>query len=534
MNRKITIWLALAVLILVSLFPVFLGDFTNYDDNVYVTSNPHLQAGLSIDSLLWALTASYHATWQPITWLSYLIDIELWGFDAIGFHLTNWLFHLGSVFLVFSVFYQMTGRIWAAAFLAAIFGVHPLNVEAVAWVSERKGILSSFLGLVAIRAYVFYCARPNFKRYGMVVLGLALSLMAKPMLVTLPCLFLLLDVWPLGRFEAFQQDAQSSAQSIYRLLVEKIPLFMLALIFCCIAYAVQNEGGAVASFQEVPFGLRIQNALLAYGTYLWKLLWPTQLAVFYPHPEGASQLWQVMISTCLLLGVSCLAWRMARHRYLLVGWLWFLGTLVPVIGLIQVGSHGLADRYTYIPMIGFWLMFAFGVDQLVQDQLSKKHVMVRILPGVASVIVVFAFAICSYHQAQTWRNSITLYEHAVSVGIDHPVIHTNLGQAYAEKNRINEAMVYYRKALSKNPQNERALNNVGLALVSLKRFSEARQKFEQALLANPNYADAHCNLATLLYLLKDYSNAWEEVVNCQEKGSQPHPDFVKALRNKMP
>jgi len=361
--KGLAIFLLITVVVLVYA-PVKDYPFINYDDTLYVTEVPQVQQGLGWDSVVWSMTAMEAANWHPLTWLSHMLDVQLFGLNPAGHHLTNLLLHLANVLLLFGVLQQMTGAVWRSALVAALFALHPLNVESVAWVAERKNVLSTLFWLLTMAAYMGYVRKPHWGRYlgmmGIFVLGL----MAKPMLVTLPCVLLLLDYWPLGRLG---KDSKEFWERLPRLAAEKLPLFIPVAAISVVTIAAQSQAGALSSWEGLPLGVRVANAVLTYGVGLKKMLWPVDLAVFYPHPGNSLAVWPVALAALLLVILSLgVWWQGRRSRYLVVGWLWYLGTLFPVSGLIQVGEQAMADRYAYVPLMGLFIILAWGTAELAQ------------------------------------------------------------------------------------------------------------------------------------------------------------------------
>lgn len=387
MKRYYSFFISLALIlsILVVYWNVTNNEFISYDDSTYVTDNPYVKKGLTAEGFIWAFTSTRASNWHPVTWLSHMLDSEIYGIDSKGHHFTNLLFHIASTLLLFLVLKRMTGRLWRSAFVSALFAFHPLHVESVAWVAERKDVLSAFFWMLTIWAYVRYTERPLLKRYFLVFLALLIGLMAKPMLVTLPFVLLLMDIWPLGRLDVRQKGLKSKIQSegctknyqsasAYGLVVEKIPLLVLVVLSSLITFFVQQRGGAVGSFEKYTLITRIANALISYVRYIEKMIWPHDLAVFYPHPGNTFSLWQVTGAFVLLTGVSFFIIKAARrNKYIVAGWLWYVLTLVPVIGLVQVGAQSQADRYTYIPLIGLFIIIAWGVLILCQNGNIAKY-----------------------------------------------------------------------------------------------------------------------------------------------------------------
>ncbi len=380
MRREILICLFLVLATLTVYWQVGNYEFVNFDDDKYIIENFHVQKGLTRDSVIWAFTATHVSNWHPLTWLSHMLDFQLYGLNPSGHHLTNVFFHLVNTLLLFLVLKLMTGALWRSGLVAALFAVHPLHVESVVWVAERKDVLSTLFWMLTLWAYLGYTKRPGVKRYLVILLAFALGLMAKPMLVTLPFVLLLLDYWPLKRIELGQSaiglPAASQPSTIankpgaqaFRLLLEKTPMFVLAAVSSVVTFIVQKSGGAVGALETYPFKIRMANALLSYVIYLKKMIWPQNLAVFYPHPGQSLPMWQAAGAGLLLVVVSIAVIRAGRrYPYLPVGWLWYVGTLVPVIGLVQVGDQAMADRYTYVSLIGLFIVVAWGVPDVARS-----------------------------------------------------------------------------------------------------------------------------------------------------------------------
>ena len=410
----ILVYLALALSTIAVYWQVRNFDFVNYDDNVYVTKNLNIQTGITLQSVKWAFTTGYFGNWNPLTWLSYILDWQLFGSNPAGFHLTNLFFHIANTLLLFFVLKQMTKAIWQSAFVAALFALHPLHVEAVAWVSSRKDILSTFFWLLTMCAYLRYVKQPSVSSYLLVLLIFVMGIMAKPMLVTLPFVLLLLDYWP------FQRKIS------WRLLVEKIPFMALAAVFSVTTFFTQRSVGALWKPAEFSLKFRIYNALISYVEYIEKMLWPGRLAAFYPHPFGNVSIIYAVISAAVLLAVTILVIRFAQNRrYLITGWFWYLGTLVPVIGLIQLGSFAMADRYTYITLTGLFIIIAWGFPQLLSKWPHRKFAI-----GISAIIVLTTLGICAGRQVSYWNNSVTLFSHAIEVTQNNDFAYNNRGTAY--------------------------------------------------------------------------------------------------------
>ena len=461
-------------------------EFVNYDDDDYVYNNPHVSGGLTWDNVTWAFVSSHAANWHPLTWISHMLDCQLYGQRASGHHLTNVLLHAATVILLLLVLRRMTGAFWPSACVATLFAIHPLRVESVAWVAERKDLLCGLFFVLLLAAYTAYTARPSWRRYGLVLGLYGLGLLSKPMLVTVPLLLLLLDYWPLRRF-----------RHRFGLLWEKIPLLALAAGSSLLTFWAQAQVAAIKGFGELPWSWRASNALLSYVVYIKQMFYPLGLAAYYPHPAGTQAVWQTAGACLILLAISAAALATARSRpYLIVGWLWYLGMLVPVIGLLQVGAQARADRYTYLPQIGLYLMLAWGAADLPLPGPWRRP----LLAGLATVVTAVLMA-CAWVQTGYWHDSETLWRHAIACTEKNDVAYNNLGLLQHDENQIDEAIDCYRRAVEINPDYFLAQNNLGLNLLGQGKTGEAIYCFQMALAANPNYAEAHNNLAVVLYRL---------------------------------
>ncbi len=484
---------ALVVATVSAYLPVLGNAFVNYDDPLYVTENPHVKAGLTREGVRWALTATDASNWHPLTWMSLQLDRNLFGPYAWGCHLMNLLLHAANAVLLFLLLWRMTGAVYRSFLVAALFALHPLHVESVAWAAERKDVLSTLFGLLAVAAYLRYVERPALPRLLLVAGALALSLAAKPMLVTLPALLLLLDYWPLGRL--WPRDRVRPAgtvlpapASLGLVLGEKLPLLGLAAASGVITVLVQYHAGAVRDLRELPLDARVANAVVSYAAYLGKALGPVGLAPFYPFRPPAA--WQVAAAGAVLVGVSALAalaWR--RRPYLVVGWLWYLVSLVPVIGLVQVGVQALADRYTYVPLIGPFVGVVWGLADLASGRARLRAAL-----GVAAAGVLLACAAGTWLQAGRWHDSVTLWEHTLRVTTDNPVAEQNLGAALLERGDLKEAEPHLRAAVALQPDFVRAYDNLGIVLDRLGRLDEAVRCYRKSLELNPDQVTPHVNL----------------------------------------
>jgi tetratricopeptide (TPR) repeat protein len=486
LRREGVVCLFLVIITLAVYWQVGNHEFVNYDDNDYITENQHVQAGLTLKSIAWAFTSTHASNWHPLTWLSHMLDCQIYGLNPSGHHFTSVLFHILNSILLFLIFKRMTRAFWKSAFVAALFAIHPLHVESVAWVAERKDVLSTFFWMLTMGAYILYVQNPGIKKYLLTVLLFALGLMAKPMLITLPFVLLLLDYWPLGRF-----NKRSLA---LKLIQEKIPFFVLAAASSIATLFAQQSGGAVESLDAIPLFVRISNAIVSYLSYIGKMILPHNLAVLYPHP-GMPPVWQIAGGCLLLVFISFIAVKTLKwHPYFAVGWLWYLGTLVPVIGLVQVGLQSMADRYTYIPLTGIFIIIAWGVSDLAAGWRYKKEGL-----AAASAILLLILIVATWFQVGHWTNSITLFKHAINVTENNSVANNNLGTAFSGQGKVFEAIKHYTEALRIDPMYADAHYNLGNAFVRQGRISEAISHYTEALRIKPNDAEVRSNLGSVLF-----------------------------------
>jgi len=466
--------------------------FINYDDTLYVTQNYRVQSGLSLAGIRWAFRTFYAANWHPLTWLSHMLDCTLYGMAPVGHHATSLLLHAANTALVFLVFRRGTGAFWRSALVAALFGLHPLHVESVAWIAERKDVLSTFFLLAAIYSYFRYASKPGVLSYLAVVVFFILGIMAKAMVVTLPFLLLLLDYWPLGRVRA--GNVPSRVRRWVTLLVEKAPLILLAALCAGITILAQGKSGAVKTLDTFTFDVRFANALVSYGGYLGKTLWPARLAAYYPHPGATISLGLAASAALFLVGITAAALATAhRYPWLIVGWLWYLGALLPVVGIVQVGDQAVADRYTYVPLIGIFVLLVWSIPERWLG-LPRRRAMVT---GGALAWLVLLTA-CTWVQASRWRDSETLFAHTLKVTRGNAVAHCGLGDAYLQQGRLDEAIRQFRYALDIKPLYSDAHNNLALALARQGDLTGAVRHYREALRMEPNQALWHCNLAAVL------------------------------------
>jgi len=466
--------------------------FIYFDDNRYLTENPQVRAGLTWEGVAWAFTTLQVSNWHPLTWLSHMLDVELFGLDAGAHHLVNVALHALNAAILFLVLARMTGAAGRSLVVAALFAVHPLHVESVAWIAERKDVLSTLLGLLALGAWVAYARRPSAGRYLLVALLFAASLMAKPMWVTLPCLLLLLDFWPMQRLEGSSLDPDPEPPPVprfplRRLLLEKLPLLALSVASSAVTVVAQQRGGAVADLQ-LGLGARLGNAVVSYASYLLKTFWPSPLAVFYPHPKDGLAAWQVAGALALVVAVTAVAvWQARRIPWLAVGWFWFLGTLVPVIGIVQVGAQAMADRYTYLPAIGLFLAVAWLGHRLARERHAAKA-------AAAAATGLVALSAATWSQLGLWSDHEVLFEHALAVTPDNALAHGVLSQGLRNQGKLEKALLHAREAARLDPGSARHWQNLGVSLRDLRLHAEARDAFLRAIELDPGYAIAWANL----------------------------------------
>jgi len=455
--------------------PVNRHPFVNYDDDRYVTENPHVHQGLTADTFKWALTSTEQANWHPLTWMSHALDVSLFRLNPVGHHFTSVLLHAVNAMLLFLLLMWATGRLAPSLFVAALFALHPINVESVAWVAERKNVLCTFFFFLTLWAYGWYARKPGWKRYMAVAALFAAGLASKPMVITLPFVLLLLDWWPLNRVRAGDSSGDPTTFPWSRLIVEKLPLLAMSAASTVITMRAQRAGGAVRSAAEFSFGVRVANAVYAYAMYLWKMVWPAQLAPLYPHPGDSLATWQVLLAALVLIAVTALVWRFRERRYLPVGWLWFFGTLVPVLGLVQVGEAAMADRYAYIPLIGIFAMIAFGAADLAE---SKR---LGFWPAVPAVAALVAMGAVTHRQIGYWQSSYDLWSHALAVTQNNFVAEDNLGGALILEGKEEEAHPHFEAAARINPRDPMSRSNLGTYFQTHHQLREAITQYEAAV-----------------------------------------------------
>jgi len=561
-HRDLIISFLLVVITVAVFWQVSSFDFVHFDDNTYVYDNAYVQSGLNWNSIKRASSfelAEKSRFWHPVTWLSLMLDYQIFGLNPHGYHLINLLFHVINTVLLFLIFHRMTKTLWQSAFVACLFAIHPLHVESVAWIAERKDVLSTFFWMLTMGAYNYYVECPGFRRYFLVLLFFILGLMTKPMLVTLPFVLLLLDYWPLQRFQkikAYQEikdevfksvssdkqkekskeqhavresleakkpaDPEYKWALIYPLLREKVPLFVLAILSSIVTYIAQHIIGFVQSIEAFPLSVRIGNAFISYITYIGKTVWPSNLAVFYPHPEFLLP-WQAFGSVLLLIAVTLAVFRMIkRSPYLATGWFWYTGTLIPVIGLVQIGDFAMADRYTYIPLIGLFIVVAWGVPELLKKWRYRKEALFTL-----SALSILCLCIITWLQVGYWQNSLTLFARALSVTKNNALIESNMGAALAEQGKFGEAIGHYQEALRIKPNDCEARYNLANALARQGKMEEAVSHYAGILQTQPDAAAVHNNMGIALSQL---GRTDEAIVHFRE-AIRMKPDFQDAGSN---
>jgi len=500
--------LLLAAVVLALYWPVTGFEFIAMDDNLYLFENPDIQKGLSRQGIAWAITTLYTTNWHPLTWLSLLADYELYGLNAVGYHVSSLLLHILNTLLLFLVLRRMTGETWKCLTVAALFGVHPLNIESVVWIAERKNLLSTLFWILTLFTYVRYVERPGWRRYLQALFLFALGLTAKPMLVTLPVVLLLLDYWPLRRFSVVTRwgeegfsDSVKKGSILQGLLKEKIPFFLLSLLSVLITLYAAKIGGAVKSIADFPLSGRIGNALIACVSYLDKMIWPVDLAIFYPYTTSRP-VWQFTAALLFLTAITFLVvFKRRTHPYLVTGWLWYLVTLLPVIGIIQVGFQSLANRYAYVPLIGIFLIIAWCVPELLKTQTSR-----RFLP-ITAVFMILIFSFSTWAQLPHWRNSEAAFQHALKVTEDNFIAQCGMGDVWQSRGVFQVARLHYQEALRIKPGYAQAHNNLAVILMQEGRIAEAEAGFREALKHKPDLAEAHNNLGAALVLQEKFQEA---------------------------
>ena len=532
-SNKILISLFLLILTVIVYSPIKNYEFINFDDGSYVYKNETVQTGLTAESIKWAfqvIKTDETAYWHPLAWLPHMLDCQLFGVNPGMHHLSSLFYHLLNTLLLFLVLTRMTGALWKSAFVAMIFALHPINMDSVVWISEKKNLFSTLFWLLTMLAYAHYASRPTLLRYFLVLIAFALGLMAKPMLATLPCALLLLDFWPLNRIKGYRfkwfrenqirenqiqkdrinkksspPDTAPSFQeaSLFRLISEKIPMLFLSFGTIGLSYYSLQHNSQIQNEVTVPMALRISNALVSYFQYIWHLIWPVNYAIFYPFPE-AIPIWKPIIAALALIILTSLVIIYSKKKpYLAVGWLWFLGTLVPVIGLINAGLWpAMADRWAYVPFIGLFIIIAWGIPDFFSQFQAKK----TILTG-AAILSIIVLATATRIQLKYWKNSQALFQHAINVTQNNHIAHMHVGTYLDENNNHQQALQHFLKAVEIKPNYSEALENIGHEFVNLKNYSKALQYYEKALLFAPSKAELFNKIGNAYAYMQKYDKA---------------------------
>jgi len=515
----ISICAALALATIIAYEPVRHNGFVSYDDFKYITENPNVNSGITRQSITWAFTKVHSANWHPLTWVSHILDCQLFGLNPFWHHLVSLLFHIANALLLFWILTNITDAIWPSAFVAAIFALHPVHVESVAWAAERKDVLSGLFWMLTMLAYIRYAERPNLRRYSLVLLAFVMGLMSKPMVVTLPFVLLLLDWWPLDRFAQSPKASSAATQkqqktsvgyskaTFLHLTAEKIPLLVLSALSSVITLIAQHSGVAIAPLksellESVPLGCRIANMFVSYIKYIGKTIWPSQLAVFYPPTHLGLSETTAVICVLLFILISFGVYVGRRKKYITTGWLWYVGTLVPVIGLIQVGSQAMANRYMYIPMIGLLIIAAWAAKDLIANRPRWE-----IVAAVSATAALSSLLILTRMQVKHWQDSLTLFGYTVEVTENNALAENNYGCALAEAGRLDEAMLRFTNAVRLKPTFAEARNNLCKLLLKQGKLDEAIVCLNELIGLNMGTAEAHYNLGVALGIQKKYDDA---------------------------
>ena len=517
--RYIAVCLFIAVITLSVYGRLVTYDFVNFDDNLYVTANKNVQSGISLKSIIWAFSFNEVAYWHPLSLISHMIDCRIFGLNAGMHHLINLFLHIASSILLFFVLKQATGALWRSAIVALLFAIHPINVESVAWIADRKNVLSTFFWMLTMFAYIFYAKRPAIYRYLTVMFFFVLGLLSKPMLVTLPFVLLLFDYWPLERIKSGSEKGV-----LLKIILEKVPLIMLSLISVVVSSFSLKYARIFVSQESVPFDLRIANASVSYLKYIAKIILPQNLAVNYPFPS-AIPLWHVIGSVIFLLAVSAFALLAAKKRgYIFTGWFWYAGTLLPVIGIVQGGLWpAMADRWAYIPVAGFLIMLIWGLHELFIERFKIRKMLIY-LTGMTCLSIIVSVA---YLQVGYWKNSYTLYKHALEVTGGSDLVHNNMGSYLLRQGKFNEAKHHFLEALVINQRYEEALNNIGIISYNEGKYYEAIDYYLKALKVNPDFPDAHNNLGVAMISI----GRMDDAISHFKKALIINPEYEGAFGN---
>jgi len=502
-ERNLATYMMVGIIVLTLLvyFPVFNNHFVNYDDLSYVTANSHVKSGITGNSIKWAFTTFYFYNWHPLTWISHMLDVQLFGLDPMWHHLMNLLLHIVNSLLLFTLFKKITLAPWKSLCIAGLFALHPLHVESVAWVADRKDLLCTFFWFLTMLAYVAYTRNPKVMMYLLCVLLFVFGLMAKPMLITLPLILLLMDYWPLGRVrQGNGVIGASSKMSFSFLVLEKVPLALLSAASVVVTFLAQKKGGAISSDSSLI--VNAANAFSGYAKYVMKMVWPSKLAVYYPYDPGATPWWQIATAAVAIIVASALVVRSAgRLPYLVAGWFWYLITLVPVIGFIRIGQHAMADRYTYIPLIGPFIVVIWGISDLAQRFRIRRKVL-----AVSIIAIIIVCSVLTNLQAKKWHDSATLFRHALEVTENNSLAHKNLAAALAEQGNLTEALHHASESLRIQPEPLEYVSQ-GWLYFELGQYEKAVESCKKSIAMLPTNDRAHFISGVSYIRLKDYHSA---------------------------
>jgi len=515
-KQKLIVYIFLAIITFAGYWQVHQFEFINFDDNVYVSENVVVQSGLTKEGFFWAFSTKYFGLWNPLVWLSFMADYQFYGLNAGGYHVTNLILHILSTLLLFRLFSTMTGEIWKSAFVAAFFALHPLHVESVAWVSERKDVLSAFFWMLTLCLYVFYTEKQSIKRYLLIVFSFVLALLSKPMVVTLPLIMILLDYWPLKRFE----NQNRLSDTIVWQLREKLPFIVLSAVLIAFTLYVPNEQQAFEKSFSVMS--RLANAPVAFVTYVAKTFWPQDMTIFYPFPSHIP-VWQIIGSVLLIIIMTAAVMvTVKRLPHLFVGWVWFIITIAPVIGILQIGDFAMADRYHYLPSIGIAMMLAWGIPHFIKHEVLRKYILLPV-----ALVFLASLAFLAWQQCAYWKNNIELWNHAIQATEDNYMAHNNLASALLEKGETEKAMHHYHKAIDINHY-PAAYYNIGIIYYRLGQDQQSIDYFKKAIHEKADYAAAYFNLGIVYQMLGLQQQALEQY----NEATRLLPSHANAYNNK--
>jgi tetratricopeptide (TPR) repeat protein len=523
---SVLIFLFIVVATLVVYGQVSNYEFVGFDDDLFIMDNPRMQNGLTLGSVERAFSYDNIAYWHPLTWLSYMLDIQLYGMNPGRHHMTNVLIHIINAMLLFMALNRTTGALWKSALVASLFALHPLNVESVAWVVERKNVLSTMFWMLTMLTYALYVKRPVVYRYLLTLVLFTIGLLAKPMLVTLPFVLLLLDYWPLGRLRFGKLDVKATGYQeshTLRVFLEKVPFLVISGISIYLSSLSLQNKGIFISLESTPLSLRIANALVSYVGYIWKMIWPRNLAVFYPYPEMVP-LWKVIGAFLFLISITVgVILKLRKQPYLAVGWFWYLGTLIPVIGLVKAGLWpAMADRFAYVPLIGLFVIIAWGIAELASGLRYRRAAL-----ATSTAVLLLILMITAWLQVRYWKNSVTLFKRAVDVTANNYLMHGNLGFALTARGRADEAIKHYKEALRIKPNNENIHLNLGIALLSQGKPDECIDYYNEVLSSKPELATVHNNLGVVLL----WKGRMDEAIIHFQKAISIEPNYAEAYNS---